>query len=238
VSTFLALCQKVNRLARISLDSTSAYPAATTNQTGQALEIVNWVNDAYSDIQNAEPDWGPMQLQGSISLTANVRTYSRTTIQGTLTTYDAIRPFLSRDGNRHILVALTATGVGDQTPCYYVPYAFWRGVYDFQTRPTGKPQRFTIQPGGTLEFDPTPDATYTAYFDYRRTVDVLSGDSDTPIFDSTYDDAIVWGALMYYNLTRDAPDQYQKWKLMYDLELGRMRTELLPEITMKIDDLI
>jgi len=61
-------------------------------------------------------------------------------------------------------------------------------------RSTGTP-RFWTEEFGELRFWPTPDKAYTVVLDYMTTPPDLAVDADIPLFDSTYHDVLVWGAI-------------------------------------------
>lgn len=227
--TRLQLCQKVHRLLRVDANLPGTAPTATTGQTGVLSEIVQFVDDAYRQIQAEEDWWGFRLTQGTFNLSDGVRAYTRVTVQGTLATFDEAL-VMSGFGPRHLMIYLTATGVSDSSPCYYVPYQNWRGYVDLGSRPEGKPNHFTIRQDQTFEFDPTPDATYTVALDYRRTQHAMTADAHEPLFADDYSDAIVWGAIKAYAETRDGA-LYDLASRNYARELGRLRGRYLPELT-------
>ncbi len=227
--TRLQLCQKVGRLLRSLTSLPGVGPTATTGQTGMELEIVSHVDDAYLSIQNRYQDWAFRRKQGTFNLSNGVRTYSRSTIVGSIADWERIFPMPS--GTRKTLIHLTSTGVSDQSYCWFWLYDDWRGDYDRGTRPTGKPIRFTEQPSGTLEFDGTPDATYTVTTDYTRTPHTLAADSDEPIFDAAYHDVIVWDAVRQFSIIRAGGSELMRnadreFNRLLGLMEGRYRPEL------------
>ncbi len=242
MATYLALCQKVQRLAGIDANLVDTAPTAVTGQTGRLLEIVRWVNDAYLDIQRKHENWDWRRLSGTFNLSAGVRSYTQATVQGTLPLFD--RPIPMVPNYRSFLLIQTASlGVSDQTFCRYVPYEEFRGNLDRGTRPTGKPLWWTWKPNQSFEFDPTPDtnAPYTVTLDYRRILHELTTDSDattgTPILPDQYCDTIVWKALLYYALTRgDSAERMAKWKGQYKDEMATLEYEQLPQWNFPLDN--
>lgn len=233
--TFLQLCQFVQAQIGTSTDLPWGGPSATTGQTGQYLEIVNWVNMAYKDIQNDQQDWLWRWKQGSLALTNTQYTYTLAQIQAQITDFETYKDLHFINDVRYSLCYDTTTGVSDETFAYYYPYQDFRGWLDRQTRPTGKPTRYTIQPNLTLELSPTPDAgrgtSYTFVFDYRIALDTLSGDSDTPLMPVNFHEAIAWKAVMYWAMQRENQAKYGAAKLQYDRIMYQMRSEQLPETT-------
>jgi hypothetical protein len=227
----LTLAKKLHQILRVDANLPGTAPTATTSQTGILAEIVGFLDDGYLEIQQLHEDWGFRLLQGTFNISSGTRAYTRATIQATLTTFDQF--VLPRgSGSRSLPVYLTATGVSDSSHCYYVPYKEWRGYLDFGTRSSGKPSFFTIRQDQTIEFDPTPDATYTVAIDYRRTLHVFSADADETLWADDYDDALVWKAVMLYCDTRDGTGELMaKANRNYNAAIGRMRGRYRPGLT-------
>lgn len=247
--TFLELCQHVHRLIRPGPELPGSVPSSTTGQTGLLGEIVYWTAKAWTDIQSEETKWSWMTVQGSISLTSSTRTYAFSTsststipaMAGTATDVyaDRVLPMCSRSWQQpHGLVYLTATGVSDTQPCWFVPYQDWRGVMDRGTRSDGKPRHFTELPGRQLQFDPTPDATYTFLCDFRVMPQSMLTDTTTAPLNwpttsrglpAHYHDVIAWRAVKMYALTRqEASNLYQQADREERRYLEKMRREFLP----------
>ena len=229
--TYLTICQDVARILRVGEGDLGSVPGSTVGQVGVMYEITQFVTDAYEQVQTDQRYWNFMRTQGTFPLSASTRTYTRAAIQGTLSTYDRIIPS-NVVGDQFFLIYTTATGVGDQTQCWYVPYEDWRGFYDVGTRPLGKPGRFTERPDGTLEFDPTPDKAYTVTLDYLRTVATFASDSTVPIVPAEYTKAIVWRAVLNYYETRGG-EAYQEARAMREWKtwINNLRTDQLPTYT-------
>lgn len=75
----------------------------------------------------------------------------------------------------------------------YTPVQDFRD-YAHADRDTGRPVRWT-EAAGELHLWPKPERAYTLTIDYLTTPADLSADGDIPVFDSTYHDVLVWGAV-------------------------------------------
>lgn len=228
--TFLELCKMVGRYIAVGDAAPGSYPTTTVGAQGLDYEITQWVQDAYSDIQQEQIYWNWKRGRASLTLTAGVGTYSLATIQSQVPTWDYIIPFVTRGGAAYVNVARTSIGVADQTYCWMVPYQDWRGYEDRGVIPSGKPGRFTQQPAKGLEFIATPDTTYTVTCDYRKLLDVLSGDSDTPEMPLQYHEAIAWRACYLWALQRESPNKYEAFNRQYEGIMDKMRREELPPL--------
>ena len=224
--TFLELCQHVHRLIRPGPDLPGTVPTATTGQTGILDEIVYWVRNAWLDIQAEHPSWKWMIVPGSLSVTSGTgRTYAMSAITTGGGTWVAsvaaerVSPMVDSHGNQFGLIYLTATGVSAQQRVIYVDYADWRGFLDIGTRASGQPRYFTVKNGNQLEFDPTPDATYTFTCDVKVNAQSLSATTDNPLnwpvtamgLPANYHQWIAWRAVKMYAITRqEASNLYQQ----------------------------
>lgn len=61
-------------------------------------------------------------------------------------------------------------------------------------RDSGAPQKWTYM-NSVLRLWPAPDKVYVMTIDYIKRPTALAADGDTPIFDSTYHDLLVWGCV-------------------------------------------
>lgn len=248
--TFLEICKQVHRLIRPGPELPGTVPTSTSGQTGVLGEIVEWVIRAYQDIQSEESEWTFMTGAGTLSLTSGTRAYALSALTNSVPTAglaERILTFKQRNGSEYGKIYLTATGVSAEQLCIYVPYEDWRGYFDRGTRQSGQPRYFTTKQGGALlEFDPTPDDTYTFLIDFKYKPKLWVGSTDGaltpadyPLHDGAtgrglpvhYHDVIAWRAVKYYALTRqEASNLYQ----MADREEARlmekMRREFVPSM--------
>ncbi len=213
---FLALCQHVHRLIRPGPDLPGTVPTATTGQTGILDEIVYWVRNAWLDIQAEQHAWKWMVVPCSLSVTSSTRTYAVSALTsggGTWASGVAIErpvPAVDSHGNQFGMIYLTATGVSVQQRVAYVDYADWRGFLDIGTRASGQPTYFTIKHGNQIEFDPTPDATYTFTCDGKVKAQTFSATTDDSLnwpitalgLPEHYHHWIAWRAVKMYSVTR------------------------------------
>lgn len=227
---YLALCKFTHRYIATGDAAPGTAPTTTVGQQGYLYEITQWVNDAYSDIQQDQQYWNWLRGRLTLSLSIGVDTYTQSVVQGTTSDYDYPIPMVSPEGTRYALVYDPAIGVGDQTFCFFIPYEDWRGWKDRGVKPSGKPGYFTVRPDKTIELIPTPDKAYTVTMDYRKTLDVLSGDTDTPLMPSQYHEAIAYLACHKWSMQRESPNKYQAFEREFNKVMDRMRIEQLPEI--------
>lgn len=185
MATFLQLCAK---LAEIS-GAVGAAPTSVENQTNRQAKVVNWIKDAWTEIQNERRnEWHFLRarLEGA-ALTPSTARYTAAALG--ITSFAAWRtpvaPSLYPSGSQNEEWELT-----------YVPYERWRRSYDFGTHDANKPMFFTVSPERQLCFGPKPDAAYLLRAEYQRAPQVLEANADVPLCPEEYHNVIVHRAHM------------------------------------------
>lgn len=227
MSTFLQLCRRVHRYARIGEDAPGTAPETVAGQDGVLAEIVGWVQDAYEDIQLDQEAWRFREAIGEVPVVMGSRDVDVAT---TLADFDTLRMATADACARYILVD---TGSANLQMVWFVEWEQWRGgMYD-RSGATGTPSRFTVLPNGKLRLYPTPDADVSLQLTYQRVVQELAEDGDVPILPEGHHTAIVWRALMYYVDTRDKTQEpYQKWERRRKQAMRRLYRDQLPEMSL------
>jgi hypothetical protein len=93
-----------------------------------------------------------------------------------------------------------------------------------QDRDRGTPQYWT-EAAGELHLWPVPDASYEITLDYITTPPDLVDDDDVPVFDTTYHDVLVWGAVLDLGFRSRDWGAYQYAKHEYQDRLREMIAE-------------
>lgn len=91
-------------------------------------------------------------------------------------------------------------------------------------RDQGAP-RYWTRIDDDLYFWPTPDKAYTINLDYTKDPPDLTADGDSPIFDDTYHDVLVWGAIAELTFRERDPDGYSMANAQYGQRLNDMMLE-------------
>ena len=186
MATFLSLCQAV---ARRSGTVSGTQPATVTGQTGRLNDIVQFVSEAWNEIQSKRDDWKWMN-----------RSWSGSTISGTQAYTPAglsISNHADWDIHAEVHCYLTSAGEANE---WRVPFLqdwdAFRSAYLRGTVQSGAPRIYGIRPyDQALVLFPKPDAAYTLSGEYRKTNQTLSVDADEPEMPARFHDAIMWRAL-------------------------------------------
>lgn len=186
MSTFLEISQKV---ARESGTVSGVLPSAVTSQTGRLLKIVNWVADAWSEIQNDESTW--LWMRKEFSNVLSIGQFKYTAASFSLTDFSRwVTDPMS------VTMYLTATGISDEGELNFISWENWRLKYGRGSQTANRPIEYTITPALEFAVGPKPDLVYTVRGEYYQGNQTLAADGDTPNCPARFHDVITWKALM------------------------------------------
>jgi len=160
-------------------------------------KIVDWCASSYQDIQDANPQWNFLRNDFSFQTIAAVSAYLPSAVS--LTEHgswkeDSMRAYLASTSDEQELGRMT----WDDMRKYRL----------FGPIQSGKPWEVAVKPDKSLVFYPTPDAIYTVYGEYWKRPQVMSANSDEPVFPAQFHMLIVWGAVRYYAGDQGAAELY------------------------------
>jgi len=200
---YLTLCRRTRLLADVSGNG----PASVENQTGVSQRIVEYVREAWLDIQR-DP--------------SVIWKWAWTASPQVKTVVAAPSIPLRQFGVKAILPDSVATiypdavGASGKTQIAIIGADDMLGIMSGSSSELGVPQLIAEMPNGDIAFHPTPDAAYTINFEAVMTDQVLTANTDTPRMPEEHHMAIVYGALIKYatydgadDLLRGALNDYQ-----------------------------
>ncbi len=234
MSTFLELAAKL----RQNIRANGTGPTTVALQTGELKRIVDWVSDAYFDLQNKNPNWRWLRSTFTFNTVASTDSYAYGSV-----TDSRLNAVISRfarwithddEGCPIMKAYLTSAGVGGEQWLKYVPWAEFRAFYKFgsQQTVTGPPDFFTISPQEKLFLGPNPDAIYTVSGEYQMSPQRLAIDADEPEMPARFHDLIMYLAMEKAATDGVAIERMERattegGRLMRALEFSQ-----LPEISM------
>lgn len=219
MSTFLQLCQDMARES----GAVGSAPSSVLNQTGRQAKCVDWVRDAWTQIQNDQPDYSFLFATFSQALTIGSASYAPTSLG-----IESFQRFLM-DRQGYKPVTIYESGAQDQEcTLTYVPYQSWRVSYDRGVHDPAKPIVWSVAPDRSLVVGPKPDKAYVLRGEYQRGPQVLAADNDVPIMPDQYHQIIVWRACMSLALYDEAQSAFAGAKSQHDPILLDMQRDLLP----------
>lgn len=215
--TFLQLCQRL--MIECSITGTMTTVAG---QSGELARVVNWIQQAWIDLQTEHDDW--LFMRSSKLLGAGV---SFPTISGQLfytLGVGAGKIGLSADDFGQwdmdsFRVMTTTVGINDETFLDNVEFDVWRNAYMYGANQTVITRPVAIAKGGQeqLCLGPASDGTYTVTGDFFWAPQVLEDDTDEPAnrggtftLPRKFQILIVAYAMRYYAAYESAPEVHQR----------------------------
>lgn len=211
---FLQLVQKVWTKCGL----TGAGPSTVTGQSGMSSRVVQYVAEAYRDIQQRHDTWNWMWTRvESATLTIGDNTY----LPGDL---GVTNP--TARGVQRVLLQVD----GKWQPIFYDRKRRDPTVYDNVTT-SAKPGRVTILPNGQWKFDALPDAAYPVAVEYFRTSHELVDSTDVPLLPEEFHWAIYWKAIEYYGHYDEDGSLLTEAQKNFASTMSRLERVALPPLT-------
>ena len=218
MQTFLQLCKDVRQEAGIQGEG----PVSVVGRKGIEKRLVDWVKNAWLDIQRLRNDWLFLQTDFSFDTVAGVSKYSLASTTG-LTGLSAIYPDL-------VTAYLLSDGKAKEYRLSYVDdYNVWRSRYEVGEASQGKPSAFCLSPDNALLINP-PDGIYRISGTGRRVTQILANNDDVILLDDEYIAAIKWKAIAKFATDQEAESLRFHAVDNYKDILIRMEMEQLPQI--------
>ncbi len=217
--TFLELCQRL----RSEAGQVEAGSPSVVGQTNEYLRTVNWIQTAYTDIQNLHAEWNFLRTDLAFQTVASDNTYPISDISAT--EYGEWIPESFRSYR-------TSSGVTGEQFMEWLDWPDFRDKYVIGTNRTleGNPRYIAQKPDTSLIVFPTPDAAYTINGEYFKRAQVMSANDDEPLIPTKFHMIIVWRALMFYAGYTSAPELYEVGQREYKNMLFKLESSQLPRI--------
>lgn len=218
---FLELCSRLGTESGVS-----GSISTVTGVTGEWSRIVNWIQQAWVEIQEENPEWNWMRKPVSFDTIANQSTYTPTSAPISLTDFASWR----EDSFR---IYLTSAGVGTEWLLPFRDYNSFRDYWLLSSRKItyARPTEITVAPNKDLILGLAPDSIYTVSGEYYKQPVILSADADTPDMPSRFHMAIVYRAMMFYGGYESASDAYSRGESQYKAMMNNIRYDQMPSIT-------
>ncbi|TDX29101.1 hypothetical protein DFO67_108145 [Modicisalibacter xianhensis] len=209
--TFLELCQRL----RQEVGAAGAGPASVTGQHGEYARLIGWIQQAWLEIQNLRTDWRFAWAEGAITMEDGFRDYA---LPDDFASFIADTIYL------------------DDAPLTLLPYRIFRRHY--RNASPSRPRHITVTPGdvlrlaGALQIDAPPGEGEVLTFEYYRTPQALTANSDVPRMPEPYHMLIVYKAMVQYGLFENAPEVVQQGNSQMQPLLTELHNRELPGIDM------
>lgn len=246
--TFLQLCQRACIECGVASGQAilSALPTVV-GATGSLGRVVNWVNDAWNDIQCLHDDWDFMRSSNLLGAGVAFQTIAG---QASYPLGAVIAGDFAGDFGGDFSVAASAgtvgidpelfgkwdlgtfrcfpTAVGYQGEMFLddIPYDSWRNRYMFGAQRSVKtrPVVIAVGPDQSLNLGPPSDGLYTITGDFFVAPNSMVADTDIPVgLPTRFHMLVVYGAMVKAGQYESAPELTQRGMS----ESGRMLAHLM-----------
>ncbi len=223
-----------SKITSVAVPPAVAYGQTTEHRT----RLVNWVRQAWLEIQEDQTQWDFMIERGTMPLAQGQVKYDIKALAVTPcdpACYDHIVPFVAPLDSRYIWIV-----DGDQVPsnpqiCYYTPAEHFFGDRDrFNILAGGQPSRYSIDRDDCIVFDAAPSLdSYYIEFAFKKVPQELLIDTDVPEgLPLKFHMVIIYKALVYYSMFDEADKQVKRAMKLYKDWLNKLRGEELGEFTL------
>lgn len=196
---FLELAQETRRLSGVG----GTGPVNVELANGIELKIVNYVANAWLDIQAHPKNWKWMWADYEVLRDPGPGSDPLQTIIDTreyaLIDVDWLRVKTFRS-------YLTSAGIDDRQRMTFVPWSRFRQRYNVVNEDAGRPVQVSREPSGDLVVWPKPDAIYSIEFEYFKNPQLLVANADTPEMPEKYHMLIVYEALKRFGKAENAEE--------------------------------
>ncbi len=190
-------------------------PVSVVGMSGHQQKFVDWVRDAWVDIQQYSDEWVFLKNSAVCTLTSG----QESVLSAILGIADLKKPlvvFIMVDGQwQQLPLSISLSSSGE-----------WSQV----NKQSGRPTKVYFS-NGSFSFDSIPDANYQLKIHYVKSPQELMTNADTPWCDASYHRTIMWHAVKTY--AADDGDQalYNRANMAYEAALMAMLSDLTPRFT-------
>jgi hypothetical protein len=219
--TFLQLVQRF----RQETNYANTGPSSVVGQVGDHARAVSWVQSAYEELQNRHL-W--RWLRKGFSLTtdsgANSYTYTDGIDSSGGSAISRFKTWAITDPWNPPKCYLQSSGSGAEYWLTYVPWEYFRTVYQIGHQEAGAPAHITVSPDDKIYLGPTPNDAYVVSGEYHKSAQILTVNSDTPEMPTDFHMLIVYRAMEDYGLFEPAQEvmnraQIKGRRLLRQLEM-------------------
>jgi len=217
--TFLEICQKVAREGGLAVRI-----ASVTDQSGMAAKVVDWTQEAWSEIQ-VWRNWDFMRATATIPVVAGTRTYDIAALTSSR--------FASWDNTDFVLLRAD----GSRARVAQTSYARFNEDTRFSDFPLQEPSIAAMAASFQLLLNTIPIANATLTNDYWKTAFTLALDTDTPDMPVDWHVGIAYKALEKYAMHEEAPEAMGKARREWARVRSQMLKRALPPVEIGVQPL-
>jgi hypothetical protein len=213
-------------------------PTTVLTQPKEIDRVVNWVADAYTELQSLRQNWRWLRSRFTLNTAPNDDTYAGTDCTDSRTGTPITR--FSRWWMRNeldepgITRYLASAGVAGEVWLVPLEWSTFRRIYrrGVQTLARSNPVHVTVDPQNNLCLGPNPNDIYTIQGEYQMSAQVLAANADVPEMPAQFHRLIVYKAMLKYAFFESAPEVKQRAEgeartMLSDLEENQLPGVLL-----------
>jgi hypothetical protein len=221
---YLQLVQRLRQETNFS----NAGPTTVVDQTGDHGRAVDWVADAYTDLQNRH-FWRWLRKDFSLTTQADVASYTPTQCQdadGDITRHRA----WVLDPYNPPRCYLQSSGKGTEYWLTPVRWEDFRVIYQLGNQPASAPSFITVDPDDNIVLGPTPNDAYVISGEYHRSAQVMAANADIPEMPSDAHMLIVYGAMEDHGFFDAAEEEIGRGLKRYRRLMRQLEATQLPKM--------
>jgi hypothetical protein len=206
--TWLELSKALRREAGVQGDG----PTAVTSQTGIYANIVEWVNQAWVEVQGMHHNWRFMYGTDSFTTVTQTAEYNELPAD-----FYSIQPS-----------SVFATAGTARSPVRFLEWSQFRSRYLLSILKDDRiPSVMTIRPDKIIAFSEYTLPDYDIAFEYAKSPTPFTLSSSATTWPEQFDMLIVFKALIDYGMFYNAPESVEHGKMRYIDYLTRLKESQL-----------
>jgi len=217
--TFIEICQSVYREGGISGNITSVQ-----NQSGEALRVVKWSQQAYQEILNDQAlNWNFQHQSFAEKLVIGQGTY----------TFAELNLDNGVQWDVNSMRVAVNDNFSDETFLIGQRFPQFRDYWLFSSRrdTVSRPLNASVDNQTNLRIAPIPDQEYWLIGQYLEQAPLLADDTDIPaIIPARFHNIIVWRALRHYGMFEAAPEVVSRADHEYKTVLQQLYNDQTYEV--------
>jgi hypothetical protein len=209
-------------------------PTTVIGQANRLKLIIDYVPEAYLDIQNAHRAWRWLNSRFTGSTVASTWTYAATSFTDEISNTPITRfsqwGFKQDGTDLGLTMYLTSAGAAEEGPLRWLDFDRFYDTQKKGVQTPGKPQFFTVTNDNKLALSPIPDAVYTIRGRYRKSAQTLTLDADIPEMPVEFHTIIKDAALAYLEGFDEGP-RIPVYRLRMLPNWSMLENQQLPQVT-------
>jgi len=215
-----------SKITSVNVPPATAYGETTEHRT----RLINWIQQAWIDIQDDQDQWDFMVNRVRIDVAKSQYSYDIRSLVDAVEEeeiYDELIPFVAVFDKQYIWFVDGSISPPTRNKCYFIPPERFYGYRDRYNGSTfGIPFGYSIDRNNCLDFTTSPDKdTYYMEFEYKRLPQVLENDADVPmvLFKRQYHILIVYAAMLFYAGFDETSPQWKRASKLYRDKMNKLR---------------